>query len=59
MHLSVVNMKEENMLEDSNNWIKCNCAMEAQTMFTHIVCQNAEARGMRVNDSKTELLCES
>ena len=50
--MSVVNMKKEIMLENEVTNVKCMCAAEAQTKFTHI-CKIAEARGMLVNDKKT------
>ena len=58
LHLSVVNMKEERLLEEDGMFVKYTCADTAQTMFNH-VCSRAENRGMRVNDKKTGLMCVS
>ena len=46
------------LLVEEEKPVKYTCAAEAQTMFAHVTAR-AEAKGMKVNDSKTGLMCVS
>ena len=59
LHMSVVNMKAVRTLLDEQGYqYRTTTAPHAQDMLEHVT-RGAEERGMRVNDSKTGLMCVS
>ena len=58
LHLNAVNMKKEKLMIKGGKPVKIIHPTRSQEMLNHIT-RNAEDRGMKVNDSKTKVLCIS